>query len=132
MCYCSYNRTHTKKLTCRKSSIPRHEVQFTKSIQVHALQCTCICVYISCFSHFIYHEYDLWSTTISTGATLYDIPDRDPHNLLSIPYTSLSGLKTFNARTSGRLKEVTISMHLFTRKCIGQFKTKIFFMTSSM
>lgn len=67
---------------------------------------------LSCFSHFIYHEY-LWSTTISTGATLYDIPDRDPHNLLSIPYTSLSGLKTFNARTSGRLKEVTISMHLF-------------------
>lgn len=81
---------------------------------------------LSCFSHFIYHEY-LWSTTISTGATLYDIPDRDPHNLLSIPYTSLSGLKTFNARTSGRLKEVTISMHLFTRKCIGQFQNKNIF-----
>lgn len=127
MYYCSYNRTHTKKLTCRKSSIPRHEVQFTKSIQVYMYMC------LSCFSHFIYHEYlPVWSTTISTGATLYDIPDRDPHNLLSIPYTSLSGLKTFNARTSGRLKEVTISMHLFTRKCIGQFKTKILFMTSSM
>lgn len=129
MCYCSYNRTHTKKLTCRKSSIPRHEVQFTKSIQVHD---SSVHVYVfKLFQPFIYHEY-LWSTTISTGATLYDIPDRDPHNLLSIPYTSLSGLKTFNARTSGRLKEVTISMHLFTRKCIGQFKTKIFFMTSSM
>lgn len=131
MCYCSYNRTHTKKLTCRKSSIPRHEVQFTKSIQVHALDPVYMYMCLSCFSHFIYHEY-LWSTTISTGATLYDIPDRDPHNLLSIPYTSLSGLKTFNARTSGRLKEVTISMHLFTRKCICQFKTKLFFMTSSM
>lgn len=35
-----------------------------------------------------------------------------PHNLLSIPYTSFRGLKTFKARTSGRLNDVIISMHL--------------------
>ena len=75
-----------------------------------------MCIYIYMYKNFFPSPWRTLSyMQISLAPPSINQSMWTPHNLLSIPYTSFRGLKTFKARTSGRLKDVIISMHLYTK-----------------